>query len=589
MQFLKNILAAFIGICIFFGGLFLLLIAIAAIAGGSTKTDTKVKNNSILKIHLDQPFQDYGGRFEITDFNHSYQEYNGLNNFLYAIEQAKTDDHIKAISIETTNIQAGMAQIKALRNQLVDFKTSGKKIYAYGDVFTQKDYYLSSIADSIYINPVGELDFKGLASEVLFFKELQEKSGIKMEVIRHGKYKSAVEPFLSDKMSPANREQITALLTSIWSTMVSDIATDRQISNSDLNAIADSLGARFPKMALANKLVDQVAYYDQYTKNLVQASKLDVSEKPEEITLLDYAIKVGESRKIPYKTDKIAVVYAQGDIMYTDGDENTIGPKTIIEALTKARENDKVKAIVLRVNSPGGSALASELIWREVELTKAIKPVIVSMGNLAASGGYYIACNADHIIAEPSTITGSIGVFGVLPNFTKLADKIGINAEQVVTNKRATGYSPFEPLSEDIEAFYTESIEEIYNTFVQHVADGRGMNYAEVDSIAQGRVWTGTDALQNGLVDELGGLELAITRAAEKAETDNYAVKEYPVYKKDFQAIFNKLSGLPFMKTKEKIIQEEIGEANYTVWKSIKELSTKKGVQARIPYNLVIE
>ncbi len=589
MKFLKNILAAFLGIAIFFGALFLLFIGIAAIFGSGNDSKIVVKNDSILKIHLDQPLKDYGGKFEFVDFGQAYQEYNGLSSLLYAIEQAKNDPNISAISIESKGANAGLAQLKALRDQLADFKTSGKKVYAYSDYFSQKDYYISSVADHIMMNPVGELEFKGLSSEILYYKKLQEKTGIKMEVIRHGKYKSAVEPFLADKMSDANREQIGALITSIWDNMLEDIATDRQLDNTTLNSIADSLNARNPELAVANKLVDQIGYYDQYTEALLAASGQETDAEPEYITLQEYATSVGEQKPTHYKKDKVAVVYAQGDIMYTEGDENVIGPKIIIESLKKAREDDKIKAIVLRVNSPGGSALASELIWREVELTKAIKPVIVSMGNLAASGGYYIACNADLIVAEPNTITGSIGVFGAIPNFKKLADNMGINAEQVTTNAQSEGYSPFEPISDSFKNVITESIENIYSTFVQHVADGRGMTFAAVDSIAQGRVWTGTDALKNGLVDELGGLDVAIQRAAEKAAITDYATKEYPVYKKDIKELLSKLGGLPFLDSRATILKEELGAENYELLQTIKELSQNKGVQVRLPYKIAIK
>ncbi len=589
MKFLQNTLAAFFGIAIFFGVLFMLGIGIAAIAAGGTNNSITVKNNSILKIHLDQPLKDYGGKFEIVDFGQAYQEHNGLSSLLYAIEQAKNDDKITAISIESKGARAGLAQLKALRDQLADFKTSGKKIFAYSDAFSQKDYYISSVADTVFINPAGELEFKGLSSEILYYKELQEKTGVKMEVIRHGKYKSAVEPFLANTMSEANREQITALITSVWNNMLNDIATDRQLDTTTLNRIADSLNARTPKLAMTHKLVDQIGYYDQYTQALLSATAQETDIDPEYITLQEYATSKGEQKPTHYKKDKIAVIYAQGDIMYADGDENIIGPKTIISSLKKARKDDKVKAIVLRVNSPGGSALASELIWRELELTKAIKPVIVSMGNLAASGGYYIACNADLIVAEPNTITGSIGVFGALPNFKKLADNIGINAEQVKTNAQSTGYSPFEPISDSYKNTATESIENIYTTFVQHVADGRGMTFEAVDSIAQGRVWTGTDALKNGLVDELGGLELAIQRAAEKVTLTDYATKEYPVYKKDIKELISRLGGLPFLDSKATILKEELGSETYELLQTIRELSQNKGIQVRLPYKLDIK
>jgi len=591
MKFLKNILAAFIGVGAFFGLLFLLIMVITAIASSTSNGNIIVKKDTILKIHLDEPLKDYGGQFAVEKVNYTYEKHNGLNGLLKAIEYAKTDDKIAAISIESKSTQAGWSQLQALRKQLLDFKDSGKKIYAYSDGFSQKDYYLSTVADSIYLNPVAQVELKGLSTEILYFKEIQEKTGVKMEVIRHGKYKSAVEPFLADTMSEANQEQITALINSLWSTIRADIAKDRNLDTATINTIADSLNGRTAKRALTNQLVDALGYYDQYSKALMIATGKEISDtqkQPHTISLHEYATSVGNKKSKKYKADKIAVVYAQGDIMYTDGDENTIGPKTIIKALQEARKNDKVKAIVFRVNSPGGSALASELIWREVARTKAIKPVIVSMGDLAASGGYYIACNSDYIVAEPNTITGSIGVFGVLPNFKKLADNIGINAEQVSTNAQSIGYSPFEPLSNDFKNVMTESIENIYDTFVTHVAEGRKMTYEKADSLGQGRVWTGKDALQNGLVDELGGLQLAIQRAAEKVEITDYSIKNYPVYAQDFEQLLNTLGEFPFIASKTTVLKEALGAQNYELFQTIKELSLQKGVQVRMPYTLNI-
>src|SRR5690606_19896606 len=362
---------------------------------------------------------------------------NGLFNIIDAIEYAETDDNIKGIVMDNNFIDAGITQTKEIRDALLKFKESGKFITAYADVYSQKDYYLSSVADTIYLNPAGLVEFKGLYSEQLYVKGLQEKTGIKMEVIRYGKYKSAVEPFLSDTMSDENREQISVFLNSVWKQVKQEISESRHIAEADLDTIADNLLARNATMAKNVKLVDKITYRDEFIKTLKQALNITNDEDITSITIEDYAAYVATKLRANSSKNRIAVIYAEGDIIYGEGDEYTVGQGTMGRALREAREDDRVKAIVLRVNSPGGDAVASELIWREVELTKKVKPVIVSMGDLAASGGYYIACNADKIIAEPTTITGSIGVFGMLPNGNELAANLGVNAEQVSTNKNA--------------------------------------------------------------------------------------------------------------------------------------------------------
>ena len=443
---------------------------------------------------------------------------------------------------------------------------------------------MSTVADSVYVNPVGMIDFRGLSGEVLFFKDFQEKYGLKMEVIRHGKYKSAVEPFLANEMSEANREQTEAFLNSIWSEMVEDIKESRNIESSEINHIADELMARTPDLAIENNMITGKLYKDEYVKVLKKLGGLEEESKLYAVSLKNY-INSGKGRIINNASDKIAVIYAQGDIMYGKGDENYIGPELIIESLKKARNAKDIKAIVLRVNSPGGSALASDIIWREVGITKKDKPVVVSMGNLAASGGYYIACNADKIVADPTTITGSIGVFGMVPNISEFADRIGINAEQVGTNKRSLDYSLFEPMTDDFYAVTKEGIELVYTTFVTKVAEGRNMTFEQVDKIAQGRVWTGKQALENGLVDELGGLEDAIKLAASMVEIDEYRIRSYPDYKREFKDMF---SG-PFGSIKQQVLLHEIGEDNLKIYKQLQQFGDWKGIQTRMPFLLEIK
>ncbi len=586
MNFLRNFLAAILGCMVAIGIIFMMFFILVSLLGSDEDAVT-VKNNSILEIQLQRPIADYTGTSEVNPFSGLFEESQGLDEILHAITVAKDDERIKGISINNNFIIAGLAQTQTLRKALTEFKEKGKFVYAYGDFYTQKDYYLASVADSVFINPVGVLDFKGLSSEVLFFKDLQDKTGIKMEVIRHGKYKSAVEPYLENEMSDANREQIKDLIQSLWNSMVAEISNDRNISEQDLNSIADTLGGRTPKYAKLSGLLDEVVFYDEYESKLANALAIEESAEIDYINLDDYT-KYANKKVLKSGKDKIAVIFAQGEIFYGEGGPDIIGQGIINKALIRARKDDKVKAIVLRVNSPGGSALTSDIIWREVELTKAIKPVIVSMGNVAASGGYYIAAGAHKIFAEPTTITGSIGVFGTVPNVSELAGDIGINAEQVGTNKNAVDYSLFEPMTDRFRNQVQEGIEDTYETFLERVAQGRNITIAQADSLAQGRVWSGVDAKRLGLVDELGTLEDAIEAAANMVELSSYGIKKFPKYKSGFERFMEDLGGAR-AKTKEGMIREEIGEEFYTILKNVKSITEQKGVQARMPFTLNIK
>ena len=586
MRFLGNVLSTIVGLFVFLMLFFFGIVLIATIFDGEPEEIT-VKSNSVIELDLSEVTHDYGGKFYFKDFNKYETNQDGLFNVINAINNAKTEDDIKGISILNNESELGMAQRKALRDALEDFKKSGKFVMAFANSYSQKEYYLNSVANTIYINPVGDLDFKGLSAELMFFKDLQEKSGIKMEVIRHGKYKSAVEPFLDNKMSEANREQTKSLLNSIWSSVLADISKSRNISVAKLNEIASGLLARTPEMAKAEKLVDVIAYEDVYHDAIRKKLKVDKDEDYNKISILDYARKVATTSESNDSQDKIAVIYAQGEIMSGEGDVNTIGEGSMNRSLIEARKDENVKAIVLRINSPGGNALTSDLIWREIELTKKVKPVVVSMGNYAASGGYYIACNANKIFAEKNTITGSIGVFGILPNFTQLATKIGIHTEQVKTNENAAEYSPFVPMDEKFKAVTLESVEQIYKTFVSHVAVGRKMTVAQVDSIAQGRVWSGSQALKIGLVDKIGGMDDAIKEAASLAKIKEYSIVDFPEYEKSLKELFEKF-GLTSAKTKESFIKEELGEETYRLMEQIKKVQARKGVQAMMPFEITI-
>lgn len=587
MRFLGNVLATIIGLFLFSIMFFFGIVLIVAVAGSGSET-VQVKKNSVIELDLSQVNKDYGGKFNYKDFDYFQTNHDGVSDILKAINAAKTDSSIKGISILNDNSQLGMAQSKAVRDALEDFKTSGKFVYAYANAYSQKQYYLNSVADVIYINPVGEMDFKGLSSEIMFFKDLQEKSGIKMEVIRHGKYKSAVEPFLENHMSDANRQQVTALLNSVWNATVADISKSRQVSIDRLNEIANGLLARTPEMALAEKLVDKVEYEDIYHSDIRKMLKVKTDEEYNKISILDYAENVATTSSNYSTKDRIAIIYAQGEIGSGEGSENTVGEGSMRRSLQDARKDENVKAIVLRIDSPGGSALTSDLIWREIELTKKVKPVVVSMGNLAASGGYYIACNGNRIFAENNTITGSIGVFGVLPNFTTLSQRIGINTEQVATHENAAGYSVFKPLDEKFRKVTQEGVEHIYNVFVNRVAAGRNMSFAAVDSIAQGRVWAGSEAVKIGLVDEIGGMDDAVKYAAKLGKIKEYRTQSFPIYEKDFRDFLGNM-GIPFVKSKEDFIREEVGEENYKTIQKIRSVTAKKGVQAAMPFTIDIQ
>lgn len=584
LKFLGNIVSTVIGLFVFILILFFGIVIIGSISGGDD--EFAVKENSVIILDLSSVRYDYAGKVKFKDFAFAEDEHNGLFDIIEAIKFAKTDANIKGISILNNETSLGMAQIKALRSALIDFKTTKKFVYSYADVYSQKNYYLNSVANTIFINPIGEFDFKGLGAEIMFYKDFQEKSGLKAEVIRHGKYKSAVEPFLENKMSDANKEQTTALLNSLWNSMVADISKSRNISIDQLNIVANGLLARTATMAKTQKLVDVVAYEDDYHNAIKKVLKVDDNDDYNNVSIEKYASNVAISEKKSEK-DKIAIIYAQGEIMNGEGDVNVIAEGSMRRAIDEARKDDDIKAIVLRVDSPGGNALTSELIWRALEMTKKAKPIVVSMGNYAASGGYYISCNANQIFAEANTITGSIGVFGLLPNFSQAATKLGLNVEQVKTHQNASEYSVFKPLDENYRAFAQESVEKIYDVFITRVANGRKMTKTQVDAIGQGRVWTGQDALNIGLVDKIGGLDDAIKAAAVLGKTKKYSTVYYPEYEKSFSDLFQQF--VPFAQSKQSIIEAEIGKQNYDLLQHIKNLSTQKGIQARMMYELKIE
>ncbi|NQX85694.1 MAG: signal peptide peptidase SppA [Flavobacteriaceae bacterium] len=588
MDFLKRVLSTITGLIIFCIILFLLFIIVGVALGSNSDNVVDVKNNSVLELKLNFPVQDYADPTVFKDFpSLDDTKKDGLFNIINAIDYAAIDDKIKGISIDNTITVAGVAQIQALRDALLRFKSSGKFITAYGDIYTQKDYYLSSVADTIFVNPAAIFEFKGLSTERFYYKDFEDKTGVKMEVIKLGKYKSAVEPYLLNEMSDENREQITIYLNSIWSTMRSQIAKSRGLSEHQIDTIAGNLLARNATLAVASQLADKAVYHDEYLNMLKNALGISKSEELNTINITDYAEHADLEIALNTRSkNRIAVIYAEGEIIYGKGNKDYIGDGVMNDAIREAREDERIKAVVLRINSPGGSALASELIWREIELTKQVKPVIVSMGNVAASGGYYIACNADRIVAEASTITGSIGVFGMLPNVKGLADNIGINAEQVTTHKNAMTYSFLEPLSENQRTYFMNGIYDVYDLFTRRVAVGRGMTQDRVKEIGEGRVYTGLDALEIGLIDEIGGLDVALEYAAKVAEIEEYRIEEYPVFEMNFDEIFENFG---WIKSDETLLREKFGDQVYETLSTIKSATQRKGIQLMTVYPTTIK
>lgn len=567
----------------------------AVISSSQSENAPKIADNTILHIQFKKLIQDRptNNPWENFDFN-TFEDKTplGLKNILDNIEKAKNDDRIKGIYLDIASLQANMASIEEIRKELIDFKSSGKFIVSYSENFGQGEYYLSSVADEIYLNPAGEMTFKGLSAQVMFFKDMLSRLEIDMQVIRHGKFKSAIEPFIREDMSDENRAQISTLVNTLWDYQLEQMSSARNISVAQLNEIADGLLIRSAVDAEKFKLVDGLKYEDEVLSML--KSKLSIEEKDELNTIaLSQLNKVKRSTQNSSESSKektisknrIAIIFAEGEIVSGKSRDGSMGSETIAKAIKEARNDDKVKAIVLRVNSPGGSALASDVMWREVVLAKKEKPVVVSMGGVAASGGYYISCAADKIYAESSTITGSIGVFGLIPNMKGMFNKkLGINIDRVNTNEFSDGLTPFRPLEETERAALKDMIEIIYDDFTQKVADGRKMTQAAVDSIGQGRVWTGINAKEIGLIDEIGGLEDAISFAVEMADVEDYRLTELPAQEDPFQKMLKGLSN----DVRLQILGEEIGRAEY-YYNNIKQVINSKGVYTRLPVEIIID
>lgn len=593
-SFLKYTLATIVGFFIVNIILFILFMGvIGTIATLSNKT-APVKPNSILTIKLNGEILDRTSDniFENIDFMSMTSKNNyGLNNILRSIKKAETDENIKGIYLDLTEIQGNfgaLATTEEIRNALLQFKKSGKFIYSYSNLgYSQKSYYLATAADKIYVNPESPLLLAGMSSSISFYKETLKKLGIQPEVVKVGKFKSAVEPFISTEMSEANRRQVQRYLDSSWGTIVKGISERRRISIDSIHTITDKFDIYTTKQFCDWGFFDGTFYEDEMLDFLKKETGVEGKNKLNTIGLNDY-------RKAPQapttvSKDKIAIVYAQGEIGLEQSN-TAIGPE-LAKTIHKVREDDKVKAIVLRVNSPGGSALTSEIIWREVEQATRTKPVIVSMGNVAASGGYYISCAADTIVADPTTLTGSIGIFGMFFSGENLIkDKMGIHTDVVKTNAHSDfgGSYPLPiPISSRPLTAYERNVlqnyvNQGYETFLNRVMAGRGISRDSLDAIAQGRVWTGADALKIGLVDVLGGMDDAIKIAAAKAGLDQYAISEFPVEKNPVEELLNSLTG----SVKIRMMKEEMGPF-YETWTKIKDITSQQGLIARIPYDVV--
>jgi len=555
------------------------MIAISSVSG---EKSVNVKKNSVLTINLktsiiDSPTEEEQSIFNLKDKNTNILIYDAVE----AIHKAKNDDNIKGISIETDNINAGTTQIDDLRNAIEDFKKSGKFVYAYGNSVSQASYYLGSVADQYYLNPSGGIELKGLATEVTFFKDFAEKYGIGIEVIRHGKFKSAVEPFLRNDISPENKEQLSTLLNDIWGNTSSKMAASRKMQSEEFKTVVDSLYGMIPDLTVKYKLVDKLIQKSEYDQLIRTKLSLAEKDKLNKFSLQKYIDSFDDKDS---SGEKVAVLYASGSI--NNGDEySDIYSEKYIKYIKELQKDDKVKAVVLRINSPGGSANASDEILFELQQLKKTKPLVVSFGDYAASGGYYIAMGADKIYSEPNTLTGSIGVFGVLPYFKDIANKNGVRSDIVATNANSAYYSSLHGLTPYGVNLMTRSVEGTYKRFVYFVTQNRKKTFEQIDNIGGGRVWSGVRAKEIGLVDELGTLNDAVKFAAQKANLKSYNVASYPKRMTAFEQIFDDMNEDDIS---ARVIKNKIGKANYEILEQLTDEKLKSEVKMEMPYRIKI-
>lgn len=587
-NFLKYTLATIVGVILSSFILFLLSFGLLGAIISAGDKPAVIQPNSILVLPVDQDIPDRGSKSPLGNFDPlsmSFSPQIGLNEILENIEKAKTDDNIRGIYLQTGMVSPGISTTFEIRNALLDFKESGKFILCYSnDLLPQSTYYLGTVADSLFLNPSGVFQFFGLRSEMTFYKKALEKLGVEMQIVRHGKYKSAVEPYVNERMSQESREQTLSFINPIWNEMLKGISEERGLSTEQLNELADNLAIQSPQTAYEESLIDGLKYYDEILGILKELSGIEQDKKLRLVSMANY-LSVPEKRQHRgLAKDKIALVFASGMITFGEENESGVGAGNFSRAIRKAREDSSVKAIVLRINSPGGISIAADQIWREVDLASRVKPVIASMGNVAASGGYYIAAPASTILANPTTITGSIGAFATIPNAQKLLnDKIGITFDVVKTNRHADFGSLYRPLNSGEKEYLEAGIERTYDDFVSRVAAGRKMTREAVDSIAEGRVWSGVDAQRIGLVDRMGGLTDAIALAAEMAGLDHYRIISLPIQEDPYQKLLKELTG----NIRVSILKKELGPS-YRYYQDLKELVDHNGIQMRMPYFLEV-
>lgn len=578
-SFFKNVFANIVAIIIIIAICCLSLVIMVAVSAFSENKKTPVKDNSVLTLDFKTGIIDSPSEDNEELFSFSEKEKNILIfDIVKAIQNAKTDDKIKGISIETDGLKAGMTHLDDIRNALEDFKKSGKFVYAYGNAVSQPAYYLGSVADQYILNPAGGIELKGLTTEILYMKKFAEKYGIGVEIIRHGKYKSAVEPFIREDMSPENQEQISTMLNDIWSINASKMAASRKMDPAQFKTVVDSLYGIIPDLSLKHKLADKLLQKTEYDDLLRNKLKLKEKDKLNKVSFSSYVKNFEEDNN--KKSDQIAVLYASGAIYNGEGFD-AIYSDNFVKEIKKLTENEKVKAVVLRINSPGGSANASDEILFELKQLKKKKPLVVSFGDYAASGGYYIAMAADKIYSEPNTLTGSIGVFGMIPYFKEIADKNGLNSYAVNTNANSNMYSPINGITPGGITMMTKSVEQTYKRFVHFVTENRKKSFEQIDEIGGGRVWSGTRAKQIGLVDELGTLNDAIAFAAQKAKLKDYNTTTFPKKVSKFEQLFKDMGE---NEMSARIIKNKIGKDNYKIFEQITNPKMQNSVMMESPY-----
>ena len=580
-SFFKNVLANIVAIMIIAAVFFMFLITLVAVSAFSDSSKATVKENSVLTLDfntnvIDSPTEDSSDFFAFNEKEKNILIY----DMLEAIKKAKTDENIKGISIETDGIMAGMTQLDDIRNALEDFKKSGKFVYAYGNSVSQSAYYLGSVADQYFLNPAGGIELKGMTTEVLYMKSFAEKYGIGMQIIRHGKYKSAVEPFLRDDMSPENKEQLSTMLNDLWSGNALKMANSRKIDTAQFRTVVDSLYGIIPDLSLQHRLVDRLIQKTEYDDLIKAKINLKKDDKLNKISFSKYISSYSEDNL--KKDDQVAVLYASGAIYNGEGND-AVYSENFVKEIKKLAENDKVKAVVFRINSPGGSANASDEILFEMQQLKKKKPVVVSFGDYAASGGYYIAMAADKIYAEPNTLTGSIGVFGMIPYFKEIANKNGLSSHAVNTNANSNMYSPINGLTPGGVSMMTRSVEQTYKRFVHFVSQNRKKSFEQIDEVGGGRVWSGKRAKQIGLVDELGSLNDAINYAAKQAKLKDFNVAPYPKKVSEFEQLFKVMEE---NEISTKLIKNKIGKENYKIFEQIINPKLQSEVMMEMPYQV---